>query len=430
MDITALIIAIVVFISLYITIVWVSFLYLWEPKQVIKKDLPSVTIVIPAYNEEQGIEKTINSVIALDYPKNKIKIIVVNDGSTDRTKEVAEELRKKYVKGYNYKNEEHTNEEGCTEESNFKIINKKNEGKAKALNVALEKCSTEFFACLDADSYVEKDSLIKMIPHFDGANIGATISAIKVNEPKNIYEKLQRMEYILAIMTRKLMAFINTLSVTPGVLSVYRTDVLKKVKGFDEKSLTEDFEIAMRLKYYGYDIDIETSAITYTNVPDNFSKLWRQRVRWYRGFVESHKKYRQMFLNKKFGFLAYFQLPLNVIGILLLIGSVVFVSYGSLSNIYYFIRRAMLIKGYFWTHIIGYTKLKDIILTYNAKIMIPVIIALFLGILIFYLAHKEVREKIKYPFTIWAFFVILPVLTALHWLGALTEEALKLKKKW
>ena len=382
-DITALIIAIVVFISLYITIVWVSFLYLWEPKHVTKKDLPSVTIVIPAYNEELGIKKTINSVIALDYPKNKIKIIVVNDGSTDRTKEVAEELRKKYEKEYYYE-----------KEYNFKVINKKNEGKAKALNVALEKCSTEFFACLDADSYIEKDSLIKMIPHFDGANIGATISAIKVNEPKNIYEKLQRMEYILAIITRKLMAFINTLSVTPGVLSVYRTDVLKTVKGFDEKSLTEDFEIAMRLKYNGYDIDIETSAITYTNVPDNFSKLWRQRVRWYRGFVESHKKYRQMFLNKKFGFLAYFQLPLNVIGILLLIGSVVFVSYGSLSNIYYFIRRAMLIKGYFWTHILGYTKLKDIILTYNAKIMIPVIIALLLGILIFYLAHKEVREKI------------------------------------
>ncbi|MBI4453422.1 glycosyltransferase family 2 protein [Candidatus Woesearchaeota archaeon] len=427
MDITALIIAIVVFISLYITIVWVSFLYLWEPKRVTKKGLPNVTIVIPAYNEEEGIEKTISSVVSLDYPKNKLKIVVVNDGSTDRTGEVAEELIKKYEKEYYYEKENNLEHNFKV---NFEIINKKNDGKAKALNVALEKCSTELFACVDADSYVEKDSLIKMIPHFEGANIGATISAIKVNEPKNIYEKLQRMEYILAIMTRKLMAFINTLSVTPGVLSVYRTDVLKTVKGFDEKSLTEDFEIAMRLKYYGYDIDIETSAITYTNVPDNFSKLWRQRVRWYRGFVESHKKYRQMFLNKRFGFLAYFQLPLNVIGILLLIGSVVFVSYGSLFNIYYFIRRAMLIKGYFWTHIIGYTKLKDIILTYNAKIMIPVIIALFLGILIFYLAHKEVREKIRYPFTIWAFFVILPVLTALHWLGALTEEALKLKKKW
>jgi len=402
---------VIVFITLYITIVWVSFLYLYEKKPLQLKEYPSITIAIPAYNEEKGIRKTILSALSIDYPKDKLKIVVVNDGSKDNTQAVIESIAK-----------EHKGE--------FEFILKKNEGKAKALNTALDKCDTELFACLDADSYVEPDSLKMMLPHFDKPNVAATISAIHVVEPKNFYEKFQRMEYILAILTRKLMAFINTLTVTPGVLSVYKTDVLKKVGGFDNDTLTEDFEIAMRLKYYGYDIEIETAAKTYTYVPNTFGKLWRQRVRWYRGFVENHKKYYKMFLNKKYGALAYFQMPLNMIGILLLIATIIFVSFGNISHIYHLIRRSMLIKGFFWTQLLSWTKPKDFILSYNTKIMLPVLVALLLGILIFYLAHKEVKEKIKFPFTIWAFFVILPILTALHWLGALGEMLFKSKKKW
>ncbi|MBT4540516.1 glycosyltransferase family 2 protein [Candidatus Woesearchaeota archaeon] len=409
MLLTGVIVSIIVFISLYITIVWISFLYLYEKKPVEIKNYPKITIAIPAFNEEKAIEKTILTALKLEYPKNKLNIVVIDDGSTDNTKKIVQSLSKKH---------------------NFKFISKKNEGKAKALNIVLEKCKTNLFACLDADSYVEPDSLKRMLHHFDNPKVAATITAIHVIEPKNLYEKLQRMEYLLAIMTRKLMAFINTLSVTPGVLSVYKTKILQKVGGFDNETLTEDFEIAMRLKFYGYDIEIETSAKTYTYVPNNFKKLWRQRVRWYRGFVESHRKYHKMFLNKKYGRLAYFQMPLNIIGILLLVAAVAFVSYGNIINIYHLIRRSMLIKGFFFSHIFSFIKPKDIILTQNIKIMFPVWIALFLGILIFYLAHTEVKEKIKFPFTIWAFFILLPILTALHWLGAIFEELLKAKKKW
>jgi len=90
----------------------------------------------------------------------------------------------------------------------------------------------------------------------------------------------------------------------------------------------------------------------------------------------------------------------------------------------------MLIKGFFWSHIFSLTSPKSFLLGQNIKIMVPILIALFLGILIFYIAHKEVKEKIKFPFTIWAFFVILPILTVLHWLGALFGEVLKTKKQW
>ena len=372
------------------------------------KKLPIVSVIVPAYNEEKTISRTISSLLGLNYPRGKLEVIVVDDGSTDNTVSIVKKFR------------------------NVKLIFNKHRGvgKASAVNAGLKIAKGEFLGVLDADSEAGRNSLINALEYFSSNKVGCIITPIKVVETKNLYTRLQRIEYAFTGMIRELMSRISTLYNSHGVLSIFRTNLIRKLGGFDENNLTEDLEIAMRLKANGYDIRMASGALTYTRVPMTFAGLWRQRVRWYRGFVESHKKYRQMFLNKKFGFLAYFQLPLNVIGILLLIGSVVFVSYGSLSNIYYFIRRAMLIKGYFWTHILGYTKLKDIILTYNAKIMIPVIIALLLGILIFYLAHKEVREKIRYPFTIWAFFVILPVLTALHWLGALTEEALKLKKKW
>ena len=190
MLLTGVIVSIIVFISLYITIVWISFLYLYEKKPVEIKNYPKITIAIPAFNEEKAIEKTILTALKLEYPKNKLNIVVIDDGSTDNTKKIVQSLSKKH---------------------NFKFISKKNEGKAKALNIVLEKCKTNLFACLDADSYVEPDSLKRMLHHFDNPKVAATITAIHVIEPKNLYEKLQRMEYLLAIMTRKLMAFGNRL---------------------------------------------------------------------------------------------------------------------------------------------------------------------------------------------------------------------------
>ena len=119
---------------------------------------------------------------------------------------------------------------------------------------AIKIAKGSLFACVDADSIVEKNSLRLMLPHFLDSKVGAVISAIKINKPKNIYEKVQRLEYIIAVLIRKLMESINTLSMTPGVLSVYKTDVLRKVGGFDSGNITEDYEIAMRLKYHKYKI--------------------------------------------------------------------------------------------------------------------------------------------------------------------------------
>ena len=104
--------------------------------------------------------------------------------------------------------------------------------------------------------------------------------------------------YLFAQLVRELMSKIDTLHVTPGALSLYRLDLIKRLGGFDENSLTEDYEIAMRLRYHGYTIKMAIKSISYTAVPDTFRGLWKQRVRWFRGFIETAVKYKKMFGNK------------------------------------------------------------------------------------------------------------------------------------
>lgn len=406
---------IISFVTLYSTILWLSFLYLNRGnEQKLTKNRPYVSIAIPAHNEEKCIAKTMRSVAALEYPKNKLEIIVINDASTDKTKEIAERAKREL------------------NNPNIKIINRKisTGTKAPGMNEALKEARGQYFGCVDADSVVRADALKKMLHHFRNPNVGAVISAIQVNDPKNVYEKVQRLEYILGILTRKLMSTIDSLVMTPGVLSLYRTDLLKKVGGFDDKNITEDFEIALRLKEAGYLTELEVGAHTYTNVPNDFRSLWRQRIRWFRGFVANNLKYRKMLFNKRYTSFGLFQMPFNILSVFVLILSVSIILWGTLSQLYEFILRSIMIKGYFWSSITSFTSPKDFLLGTDYNIMVPIYLASILGILMLLYAHKQIEQKIKYPVALWTYFVIFPYITALHWLSAIGQEFLKLKKKW
>jgi len=411
--ITQIIIWTVVFLSLYISVVWLSFLYLYEPAQRKKQVFPYVTIAIPAYDEQGSIGSTIRSVAALDYPHDKLEIIVVNDGSADKTKDVVKKTICS-IKG-----------------AMIRLVSQENLGKGTALNSALRLAKGELFGVVDADSFVKRDALKFMVCNFSDENTAAVISALQVNNPKNIYEKVQRLEYIIGILTRRLMAFIGTLAITPGVLSLYRTRVLRELDGFDPESKTEDFEIAMKLKYYGYDIEIEKDAYTYTNVPNNFKALWNQRIRWFRGFIENHIRYKKMFFDREHSSFGWFQLPLNMTGILILIAAVAVMLYGISTYLHDHIERFLLIDGYFTTFILGFTTSpKDFLLGLNMKIMLPIYIALGISMILFYAAHRSVQTKVKYPGSIFAYFFIMPIIYFVHWIASIGQEAIRMKKKW
>jgi len=143
-------------------------------------------------------------------------VIVINDGSTDNTSSI--------VKNFISSNK------GMR--ISF-IDNKKNEGKGQALQTAFNLSKTDYFACMDCDSTVEPNALNKIINTFTEKNIGAVIPTVKVDNPKNIYESIQRVEYLLSNLVRHLLSKMGTLFLTHGVLSVFRSDYLKKVGGFD-----------------------------------------------------------------------------------------------------------------------------------------------------------------------------------------------------
>ncbi len=404
---------ILTFVSLYLAVTWLNFLYVSDfPDKKKLKRFPTVTIAVPAYNEASTIIKSITSILNLNYPHDKLEIIVINDYSTDNTKEVVENMIKK------------------NNQFNIKLINKKNnQGKAYALNSALEVASGEIFGCVDADSFVSKDSLRLLIPHLFNQKTAAVISSIKVVNQKNILGKVQRMEYFMVTLTRTIMSLIDTLYTTPGVLSVYKTRVLKELGGFDTNCLTEDFEIAMRLRYNHYNVKMEPESITYTKVPENPKLFWRQRIRWTRGFIENNVKYKKMYFNSKYGLLGWFQLPLSVVAPTLLIVGMLFIGYNMFKTLYEFIIRVILIEGYLDSLFI-FPSLKRILLSQNFKIGFPLIVASLLGFTLLYLAHKQAKEKIRYPSSILVYYLLLHYVMAAYWISAITQEIFKTKKKW
>lgn len=408
-------IAIVAFITLYLAIVWLNFLLLYSGETTKKlKSWPKVTFVIPAKNEEKWIAKSLESATEMDYPSEHLEIIAINDASTDNTRKLIE----KFIN-------EHPN-------FNIKLINRaKSIGiKAPGLNQALEIATGELFVCVDADSCVAKDALKRIIPHFAYKHVGAAISAIKVNDPQNIYERVQRYEYLMSILYRKLMANIDTLAMTPGVLSIYRTQLLKDIGGFDESNITEDFEIALRIKDAGYSIELEPTCHTYTNVPNSFKQLWSQRIRWFRGFIYNTFKYKHMILNKKYKLFGRFQLPLNIIAVPILLGTMGLILYQSITAFYEFIIRSLTIEGYFMSTLFSVTTPRAFILGQNFKIMIPFFIASVLGLFMIYAAHKLVKERFRHPFSLWVYFAVFPLLTSIHWVSAIGQEITKRKRKW
>lgn len=269
------------------------------------KKFPSVSILIPAYNEEETIRDTIKNVKGMKYPK-KIEVIVINDGSTDNTSKIAKKVAK--------------------ELGGIKVLDKPNGGKASALNFGLKYAKGEIVGVVDADSFPGKNSLLNSIPFFSEKNVGAVTTSIYVKNPKKWIERLQRIEYIMIVWARKLLESIDSIYVTPGVLSLYRRSALKKVGGFDEKNMTEDIEMAWRLLYNGYDIKMSLDAESETKVPNNFKSWWKQRIRWNIGGMQTWFKYLHTFLKKDFRSLGMFVLPffslsyvLSILGFCLLV---------------------------------------------------------------------------------------------------------------
>lgn len=404
---------VVSFLSLYLGVFWVHIIFQKIAPKPQPKEFPTFSLIVPARNEEQGLAKTIGSITNLNYPNERYEILIVNHGSTDKTEKVAKELIEKYPN------------------NNIKLIFKEHEPnhiKAHAFNEGLKKATGEFIGCVDADTVLIKDCLLRIIQEFDDEKVGAVISTIKVTNPKNFLEKIQHLEYIFSTFIRSLMAKINTLHITPGALSVYRKKMFDKFGPFDENNVTEDLEMAMRLQYHGYKIKIATESVTYTKVPNTIKTHWDQRVRWYRGFLYNNMKYRKMMLNKKYGMMGGFQYPVNFITVFIVIFMFIILGYELLRQAIKIIHSLSYLGIDFF--IFTMPSLKEIILDLNITLLFPIAISFLIGLFIYHSAHKSLKEKWRFPLALGAYILVYPILRGMQWFAALFQEIIKTKRKW
>jgi cellulose synthase/poly-beta-1,6-N-acetylglucosamine synthase-like glycosyltransferase len=271
----------------------------------------SISFLIAAWNEEKTIKNTIESLFSSNYPIKEI--IVINDGSVDKTKEVVEELQKKYPR--------------------LKLINKeKNSGKADSLNIGIEKAKGELIAITDADSYPSPDAVEKMIGFFNDEKVACVTSCVFLKEKNKFFEKIQEIEYVFLAWTRKLLDFLDSVYVTTGPLSIYRKKVLLDVGGFDPNSITEDIELTWHMLSKGHKTRMSFDSRVYTTVPNKFKNWWRQRVRWGVGGIETVIKYRKFILKK--GMFGCFIIPFVSLIIILSILGFIFGAYILFKNIF------------------------------------------------------------------------------------------------
>lgn len=256
---------------------------------------PSVAVIVPCWNEEQTVADTCRSLLALDYPKEKLEVILVDDGSTDGTLKAMGPF---------------------ASHPQVRIIRKENGGKYTALNAGIAASSAEFIGCLDADSFVEPDSLRAIIPSFDDPRVMATTGAMSVHKAGTILQHMQNVEYIFGITLRHSIASVNGLYVTPGPFSFYRRAVFEELGGFRYGHQTEDMEMALRIQRAGYEIANAPRARVYTKAPATIPALIRQRTRWTSGFLRNiFGEYRTLIGSARHGALGMLMLPTALIAI-------------------------------------------------------------------------------------------------------------------
>ena len=248
---------------------------------------PHVTVIIPSYNTRHTIFECIRSCKEMEYP-GKFDILVVDDGSTDGSVELLDRT------------------DGVS-----LLRNEKNRGKAAALNFAIRHSKGEIVACIDSDTYPKKDALEKAVKHFyEDDKVASVVVFVCVHNPKTLLQRIQEIEYWISFgFFFRTIASIDGLYVTPGPTAFYRKDILMKLGGFDEQNLTEDMEIALRMQKHGYKIRACHETMVLTEVPGTLPKLFRQRLRWYRGGVMNILKYIDLFFNPKYGDFGLFILP-------------------------------------------------------------------------------------------------------------------------
>jgi cellulose synthase/poly-beta-1,6-N-acetylglucosamine synthase-like glycosyltransferase/spore germination protein YaaH/peptidoglycan/xylan/chitin deacetylase (PgdA/CDA1 family) len=249
---------------------------------------PGVTVLIPAHNEETVIVQTVQSVLMSDL--HSIHVIVVDDGSSDRTLE----LLQSNFGGNN-----------CVQ-----IIHQVNRGKAAALNSALSHARTEFVVTIDADTEIEPDAIRKLLRHFSDPKVGAVAGNVKVGNRSRWLTRWQALEYITSQnMEKRAFDLLNCITVVPGALGAWRREAIEAVGGITADTVAEDADLTIAIRRLGWRVTYDEEAIAWTEAPETPGQLIRQRFRWTFGTLQSFWKHGDTLFRPKYGALGCVALP-------------------------------------------------------------------------------------------------------------------------
>jgi cellulose synthase/poly-beta-1,6-N-acetylglucosamine synthase-like glycosyltransferase/peptidoglycan/xylan/chitin deacetylase (PgdA/CDA1 family) len=230
---------------------------------------PSVAVIVPAFNEEVGIERGVRSLAASDYPD--FEVVVVDDGSTDRTAEIVAGLGLERVR----------------------LVRQDNAGKAAALNTGVELTDSEIVVMVDGDTLFEPGTLRSLVQPFADENVAAVSGNTKVGNRRGLLGRWQHIEYVIGFnLDRRMYDVLQCTPTVPGAAGAFRRDVLAEVGGVPGDTLAEDTDLTLAIGRTGHRVVYAEDARAWTEAPSTLTVLWRQRYRWSFGTMQAVFKHR------------------------------------------------------------------------------------------------------------------------------------------
>ena len=234
-----------------------------------------VSVIVPAYNEKEGIEAAVRSLAGGDYPD--VEVVVVDDGSTDGTAALVERMRL----------------------PNVRVVRVPNGGKSNALNTGIALARHDLIVTVDGDTIFEKDSIRMLVQAFADPAVGAVAGNVKVGNREKMVAAWQHIEYVIGFnLDRRLYEVLNCMPTVPGAIGAFRRAALAQVGGISDETLAEDTDVTMALCRAGWRVVYEERARAWTEAPTTLEQLYRQRYRWSYGTMQAMWKHRQGLFDK------------------------------------------------------------------------------------------------------------------------------------
>ncbi|MEU1749160.1 bifunctional polysaccharide deacetylase/glycosyltransferase family 2 protein [Micromonospora arida] len=235
-----------------------------------------VSVIVPAYNEKEGIAAAVRSLAGGDHPGG-IEVIVVDDGSTDGTADIVEALRL----------------------PNVRVVRKPNGGKPSALNTGVAFARHDLLVLVDGDTIFEPDSVRRLVQPFADPRVGAVAGNVKVGNRRSLIAKWQHIEYVIGFnLDRRLYETLRCMPTVPGAIGGFRREALRYAGGMTDDTLAEDTDITIALGRAGWKIVYEETARAWTEAPTSIGQLWKQRYRWSYGTMQALWKHRRSVLDR------------------------------------------------------------------------------------------------------------------------------------